>query len=74
MCQYNIETMAIMVENNIIEPLIVSQSGRIISKHSETHINKTISSTHGVEYLKLLCWQNMAGVERNGFYHYLFIY
>jgi len=56
MCQYNIETMAIMVENNIIEPLIVCQSERIISKHSENHINKTISSTHGVEYLKLLGW------------------
>jgi len=43
MCQYNIEIMA-KVEDNIIEPLIVSQSGKIISKHSEKHINKTISS------------------------------
>lgn len=60
------------VENNIIKPLIVSRTGQIISKLSEKHINKTISSTHGVEYLKLLGRWNMAGVARNGFYYYLF--
>jgi len=63
----------VKVENNIIEPLIVSQSVKIISKHSEKHINKTISSTRGVEYLKLLGRSNMAGVARNGFLS-LFIY
>jgi len=62
-CRYYIEIMT-KVENNIIEPLIVAQTGKIISKHSEKHINKTISRrTHGVEYLKLLGWSNMAAVS-----------
>lgn len=73
MCQY----FKIMkkIESNIIQSLIISQTEKIISKHSEKHINKTISSTHGIEYLKLLGWSNLTdvAVARSGLYHYLFI-